>query len=386
MQSETIDAITKAFYTYINPCVCSFGILCNILNLTVLSSQRLKESPFTYLTALAFSDLFTLLFTLSTTFTRGFLIQKTNSVNVEYFLKKVERLFFMPTANVFSVMSASITVALTIERFLFMKFPMHASSYCTKNNARRIITGLFGFILIFRLPMYFFSDAEIRRVTNYTNTSSESTIVTQKVVIVKKFEEYHQLYFAASLTMFEIIPFFLLSILNLSIIILLKKSNKRFATLYESHSVSNFKPIMPKNKSTHSFAYQSASPTTNSKTFNFTNMYSKTRQRKNDELKLTRQLIGLVTLVVLSEICSIITYEKITEHLIGARFPGYMNSPYKLQVVISNNVVLIVHSVNFFLLCVFNAKYFKIFKEKYNCFFIRFYKKSQRKEQANRLT
>ena len=79
---------------------------------------------------------------------------------------------------------------------------------------------------------------------------------------------------------------------------------------------------------------------------------SATIRRKVNEFKLTRQIVGLVTLVVMSEICSILTYEKITEYLIGSHFPGYMNNTYKLQVVISNSIVLIVHSVNFLILSV----------------------------------
>ena len=182
-------------------------------------------------------------------------MQQTSSLNVEYFLKKLERLFFMPTINVFSVMSVSVTVALTIERFLFMKFPMRASSYCTKSNARRTIAILFTLIFMFRLPMYFFSDAEIQVSSNYSTNSpftNSSLVVTKRVIVVKKHEEYHQMYFTVSLTIFEIIPFFLLSMLNLSIIVLLKKSNQKFDTLFGNQTVAmtTEEPARPRSIST----------------------------------------------------------------------------------------------------------------------------------------
>ena len=365
MQPETIDVVTKAFYMYINSIVCIIGILCNTFNLTVLSSPRLKESPFTYLTTLACSDLLTLLFTLSTSFTRGFL-PLSISLNYELFFKRVERLFFIPTANVFSGFSIAVIVALTLERFLFTKFPLTAATYCTKYNARRVIVILFSLILFFRMPMYFFSDAYIETTLNKT---TNFTLTTQKIVIVKKFTKYHETYFLISLTLFEIIPFILLATLNLSIIILLKKNNNQFKILRGSlfHENANLNKRVLINQELK----RDGSLLSNSRgnKLNFSNSSAKTLRRKINEIKLTRQLVALVTLVLMSEICSIVTYERITAYIVGNCIAGYMSGPYKLQVAISNNVVLVVHSVNFFILCAFNAKYLKIFKEKYCCAF-----------------
>lgn len=369
MESDTIDIITKAFYVYVNSIICIIGIEFNILNLTILKSPILNESPFTYLTALAYSDLLTLFFTLTTTFTRGF-VSNTSYVNIELFLKRMERLVFIPTANVFSAMSALVIVALTFERFFFVKFPMHSPIYCTKKNARRIIFALFVFILVFRLPMYFFSDALITTSLNLTNEQNFTLTSSQKVIVIKKYEEYHKYYFLASLTLFEIIPFVLLSILNLSIIILLKYSNRKYEAMNETHAITT---KFSGNK-TNAEVNTKKSSLRNTKTdsswsisFNTRNMNSISIRRRVNEFKLTRQIAGLVTLVVMSEICSILTYEKITEFLIGNQFPSYMNKFYKLQVVISNSVVLVVHSINFLILSAFNTRYSRILKEKYYC-------------------
>jgi hypothetical protein len=214
------------------------------------------------LTALSCADLLTLFFTLTTTFTRGFISSSLN-LDIELFLKRLERLVFIPTANVFSAMSVCIIVSLTIERFFFIKFPIHSPLYCTRKNARIIITVIFGLILAFRLPMYFFSDAQIQTTFNLTSVQSNFTLQTnislqsihqvnlnltseqqnvilmtsQKIIVVKKYEEYHKSYFLVSLTLFEIIPFFLLSILNLSIIVLLKYSNRKFDAMNETLSI-----------------------------------------------------------------------------------------------------------------------------------------------------
>lgn len=276
--NEMIEKITKYYgYSYIIPCVCTFGIICNIMNLSVLASRRLKESPYTYLTALAYFDLLTLLFTLTTTFSRGSWSAQlfaADGVHVEYVLKKLERLFFLPSANLFSALSITVTVVLTIERYLFIKFPMHASSFCTPSNARRIVGILIALVLAFRLPMYFFSDAAIvdLNATTTTTTNTPTTATTSsstnnyhqlfsnessndhlefeyaevaaaavtaaaaattttiagsnqvvskrfRVTIVKKYEQYHKPYFLTSFLIFEIVPFILLFTFNLNLVI-----------------------------------------------------------------------------------------------------------------------------------------------------------------------
>lgn len=348
MPAKNIDAITTLLYTYVNPSICLFGLLCNVLNLTVLSSKKLRESPFTYLKALAFSDLFTFFFTLSTSITRGTLINKS-SIDVELFIKKTEILFFIPTINLFSAMSVGVVVALTIERFLFMKFPLNAATICTKHNARRVVAVLFAFIFLFRLPMYFFRVAQIQE--NF-NASSSQNVTSQVVVVVPRHEKFQKTYFAISLTIFEIIPFFILFILNVSIVILLKASNKSFDALFAKRKgveQTNLQVQMDSNASKKHI--------------------ETLKQRKRDEIKLTRQLVVLVSLEALSEVFSLITYDKITEYLIGNQFQGYMKNGYTLQKAVAHSIHLIVHSFNFFVLCAFNTRYFNIFKERYSCIF-----------------
>nr|QVK45816.1 G protein-coupled receptor [Proales similis] len=367
-----IEKLTKFYgYSYINPGMCFFGIFCNLINLSVLLSKGLKESPYTYLTGLATCDILTLLFTISTSVTRGVWIKYFRSF--EFILVRLERLFFLPSANVFSATSIFITVALTIERYLFIRFPMHAASYCTARNARIIITILFICIVTFRTPMYLFSDA-IRLAVNQTQSDNYSKLdpaQEYRVVVVMKFEEWHKFYFTLSFILFEIIPFLVLSILNLNLVMMVRNSNKELALLSEtgraslSHgdqseankrSRSNFRFVSFKRLSTNQYSVASQLRTVSSR-------------RKRDQLRLTRTLIAVVCLVLLSEISSIVTYDKVTYFLIGQHRPSYMKNGYKFQVFLSNLIVLFVHSVNFFLYCVFNTKYLNILKQKYKfCF------------------
>ncbi|CAF1673572.1 unnamed protein product, partial [Didymodactylos carnosus] len=59
--SDTLHNIEIIGYRYVILTICIFGTVCNILNLCVLLNRRLKESPYTYLTALALADMLTLI-------------------------------------------------------------------------------------------------------------------------------------------------------------------------------------------------------------------------------------------------------------------------------------------------------------------------------------
>lgn len=223
MNEDTIDKITNYYgYGYIISCLCMFGILCNIINLYVLSSRRLKESSYTYLSGLAWSDLLTLLFTFTTTFTRGQWIEYQNGTGRELWLKKLERSVFLPSANLFSALSISITVALTIDRYLFIKFPTCLSSKFSNMKAKKIMFILAILVLIFRIPMYFFNDV----IAVYDLNSTESNAIFQDVIVIQKYEYFQEFYYLVSFILFEIIPFCILSTLNFNLLLLLRRSIK----------------------------------------------------------------------------------------------------------------------------------------------------------------
>lgn len=362
--NSTVENFTKNIgYRYLIPFVCTFGILCNIINLIVLASPRLKESPYIYLIFLALSDLLTLSFTLTLTFTRGFTFQDTD---IQYILQKLEKKISIPTANVFSAISVSITVALTVERYFYIKFPIHASNFYTSKYAKRVSLILFTLVAIFRLPMYFFTD--VIRIPSNDHKNKTFSIITSQLnsnyQVVRNMENFQKGYFLTSFLLFEITPFIVLSTLNFNLVLMVKKSNKK---IYRN---SNFEPLYRKVKYEPKTLKNIENDYTQGLSVNRVIVkkmsianYSSVRRRK--EAKLTRTLISVVFLLLFSEISSIITYDKITEFLVQSYYPNYMKTYHKLQVFISNIIVLIVHSVNFFLYCFFNEKYFNIFKQKF---------------------
>jgi hypothetical protein len=322
-------------------------------------------------------------------------------VTVTYWLKLFERKFFLPTANVFSALSVIITVALTLERYVFIKMPMKASAFCSPKFARKIILVLFLLVFVFRLPMFFFWSIDLKEInpnsTKLLNSYHNHSDVYKQIKSVRNYEELQKFYFLVSFFIFEIIPFFILLFFNINLIMLVKKSNKEFLNLrYNNSEIREIKQLNDnlnseqemKNinesssniqrerikennspdsnvaESTH-FSFKSIRRNTRSGTIRILDRPTLTR-RKRDEIKLTRTLISLIFLALVSEISSIITYDKITEFLIGKYYKNYMETTYKLQVFISNMIILSLHSFNFFLFCAFNKKYNSSLRQQYS--------------------
>jgi hypothetical protein len=123
----------------INYSIIVMGIIFNIINLYVLLKSKLNESPYSYLTILAMSDLGSLL-----------------SVGIEKIRQQFEQteavrdshLIIITILNIFQSCSIYITLALTIERFIFVHSPFKAMTICRKSIARRVCLGIFLFSIL----------------------------------------------------------------------------------------------------------------------------------------------------------------------------------------------------------------------------------------------
>lgn len=123
----------------------------------------------------------------------------------------------------FSALSVTIIVALTIEQYIFIKFPVYSQVYCNRKKARKIIFILCFSVAFFRVPMYFFYD--IFKTFNETISHNSASVIS--IIVVKKnFEDYQKFYFTLSFILFEIVPFMILSTLNFNLLYLLRKAIK----------------------------------------------------------------------------------------------------------------------------------------------------------------
>ncbi len=185
----------------------SIGIVFNILNLIVLLNSKLNESPYTYLTSLAFSDLGAL-FMIAIDKIRQSINQSSFSDNLHIYLST-------PLTNIFVSSSMYITLALTIERFIFVHSPLKAISICRKSTARRICLAIF----VFSLLRFIYLPFMYKR-----NCSGGFSQEKNKMLDIYEF------------LIGSVVPYSIIFVANISLIFSLNKQNNKMIV---SNSISN---------------------------------------------------------------------------------------------------------------------------------------------------
>ena len=134
-------------YKYVGPILCVFGVLGNVLSLLVLTRDRLKDAPYVYLRALAATDMMALLVSFP------FMVFSIGSY--AYPWKWYESYVFLPFANLFTASSVWITVTMSIERFIVVKFPLWAKWRCTRVGAKTRVCVILFTAFLLSIPRYF---------------------------------------------------------------------------------------------------------------------------------------------------------------------------------------------------------------------------------------
>ncbi|KAL8616323.1 hypothetical protein ACOMHN_056266 [Nucella lapillus] len=129
--------------------VCGLGILLNVLNLLVLTERCLKESPYTYLTAMALLCLASL----TMSFLQNVCMQ---SFRNNYYCFVYTFHVYFPCVNICSNSTMWLIVTLTIERFLFIKHPLWARAKCDRRSAKIKICVVILLMVILNIPRFFF--------------------------------------------------------------------------------------------------------------------------------------------------------------------------------------------------------------------------------------
>ena len=367
----------QEFLDFIQIFVIITGIILNLLNIIVLLNSKLEESPYTYLTALALSDLFTLL-------TRIILphIRKLVRFIDASLLSKFNLYVDIPINNVFISFSFYITLALTIERFIFVTAPFRAASICRKSKARRvcIFVALFSIGKTAYLPFM------------YKKSSCGKEIYEQhKSPLLDIFQ------FLIDLA----IPYFTIFIIN---IVLMRSLKNKYVHGNSSIPIyiQKAKPLLVKSNS--DFILQSKADNRNHTLqptaidvssvkragikFQFSNQlqdkditYRRTFNEKEvkNQRKLTRSLIAILCCLLICHLPNVLLEESIIEALFGNHYESKV--AFALRLIgwrISIILIYINCSANFAIYCISNKKFYnssKILLKKWKDKLIDCYKK-----------
>ncbi|CAF0936338.1 unnamed protein product [Rotaria sordida] len=353
ISSDTLHDIEVAGYRYVILTICIFGVVCNLLNLCVLLQRRLKESPYTYLTGLAIADMVTLISISPFSIVRGDYIRHEN---IFFTLVRFESQFYMPLANYFGQVSIMITLALTIERYLFTTYPLRTRSFCKPRYARIIITIILIICALLSFPRFLMENVipSIGPVDSFNPSicstqafiikysSTNSTHIGQCFCVVgcprKKFLPYRNAYYITMFIINQILPVFILLFLNLKLIRRVQNSNRY--TLDEL--VARQHTQMPSSSTLM--------------------MHPIKQKRLRDEHRLTKTLVAIVLVFLVCNTFTIVSYPNFIKQITIKKYPNYINSGFRIQKLITNIMLLLNYSINFFFYCAFNQKFLDTLK------------------------
>ena len=170
--SSLQDTIRDVYWTFVLPGICIFSIITNILNTIVFSKLKSKNNVYKlmlYNSVANLAYLFTVVFV--------FIIRCGQFCEIKdtYLAKFYTHYIYMYTANSFSLFSAFIEVAITMQRFFFLK----NRSLLQKFKKKFIFVPLLLFSFVFHLPQL--STFEIKLV--YVNQNVSLNITGEKVYV-----------------------------------------------------------------------------------------------------------------------------------------------------------------------------------------------------------
>ncbi|XP_025086252.1 probable G-protein coupled receptor B0563.6 [Pomacea canaliculata] len=164
---------------YAVPVVCVMGVVLNCLNLRVLSERCLKESPYTYLSAMAVLCLLNLVMIfIHNIFTNFLLIIR---FNLSWLVFQIY--IYYPTINICANSIMWLTTTLTIERFLFVCYPLWARATCDRRAAKMKVCIIVALLTLLNIPRFFLYRLVLLKPNKYAPTNTTFRLSKAYIVI-----------------------------------------------------------------------------------------------------------------------------------------------------------------------------------------------------------
>ena len=211
------DLTYRIVYRIIIPIVCVVGIIGITLTVIVLTRKSMRSSTNCYLTGLSIADLLFLL--ILSTRLLGNLFPRHG---VQYHIFIICMTYATIFLNTFLIASIWTTVMLAIERYIAICQPFIAGRACTVMRARLMIVVIYVCSFLCRLPNFW----EHRVITLYDHVTNRSIVYMDSSAMHDN-AAYRDVYpWIVDGLLSSILPFLLLLVLNVCLIVEVRKSSK----------------------------------------------------------------------------------------------------------------------------------------------------------------
>ncbi|KAJ1352346.1 hypothetical protein KIN20_008666 [Parelaphostrongylus tenuis] len=217
--------VASIAYCYVLPVVCAIGVIGNITNLIVLASRRLRAVSYMYLRALAVADLLCMIFVLL--FVTTEILTKNGAPINQYKLYQIYQCHFMLTLINWALgAGVYVVVALSLERYISIVFPLHFRAWNSPQRASKAIIIAFVIPALLHIPY---------AITRYKSVEKWDHHVNATIYKIDDHQVYRtipwQIYKWTRETILRFLPIIILSVLNIQIMAAFRKRQKMFQKL-----------------------------------------------------------------------------------------------------------------------------------------------------------
>ncbi|CAI5455614.1 unnamed protein product [Caenorhabditis angaria] len=154
-EASPIDPISVYIYLVAIPLVCVIGSAAAVLCIIVFTRKQMRSSLNVYLAGLSVFDFNVLLFSFLIYMPlQGCVLQgNTNTRICQFFWNSTP--YTLPISNIAQCGSVWTCVAVTVDRFLAVNYPLHSKIWCTPRKALTILTIITICSILYKAPGFF---------------------------------------------------------------------------------------------------------------------------------------------------------------------------------------------------------------------------------------
>ncbi len=234
--------------------------------------------------------------------------------------------FAYPFAIIFQITTVWINVAMSVDRFVAIHFPLKSLKYCTISNAKRIIKFIFLFAILYSAPRFFEYHTCVDKIKLNNQNNDTLDIVFFKHTQIGGSNLFKIIVYLWMYLLFHsIVPLIILTMLNFSLVYSVKTSDK-----FVHRLSANYTTKLTKSSRTLKV------------------IFNKEKTRKETTVMLISVVILFIVLHTPSVICNIM-------HSINTD----KSSSVQINTLcyVGNFLIITNSSTNFFSYCLFNRRF-----------------------------
>ncbi|KAM7534963.1 hypothetical protein Aperf_G00000091407 [Anoplocephala perfoliata] len=297
-------------FFYVHTIVCLIGGILNIINIIVFAQKRFSATVYIYMSAISFTDATKLLVMSPVGLGRcaGHLegcndpTFKQFRFHISYFHNYVG----LGIANSAETASAWLTVLVSIERYMAMKFPMQALTYCRQSSGKMHVIIVILLSLAFNTPHFFTVRVSPK---NITSGSGENRIVLSSHLTAFGESKDYDIYTWFRFVLAQIIPLIALCIFNS---LLLNVVSESYRKLRRNEAINCGQLGDCKQQERNEISHGNSRENANQPKQQRSVKQMQTDRRQRAQTKLTIMQICVVFLFLIGQIPQAFAFEKIS--------------------------------------------------------------------------